>query len=402
MNQFLTNKRILLGVTGGIAAYKSADVARRLREAGAEVRVVMTAHAKEFITPLTLQAVSGNPVHTDLFDVAAEAAMGHIELARWADAILIAPATADFIARLVAGTANDLLTTLCLASKAPLAIAPAMNQGMWKNPATEVNVEMLKTKGITLLGPGDGSQACGDMGPGRMLEAVELIDGVAKLFQTGSLSGKRVLITAGPTREFIDPVRYISNVSSGKMGYALASAALEAGALVTLISGPVSLSQPDRVKYVGVIHAEEMYQAVMAHVNECDIFLSVAAVSDYRVNQIASQKMTKTEEIFTLTLERNPDILKSVAMLPKRPFVIGFAAETEHLQKNARDKLIKKKLDMIIANYVGNQQGFEQDNNAVTVLTQDEEHELTSAPKTKLARELISLIAKKVNLKWKK
>lgn len=393
MKNTLINKQIILGVTGGIAAYKSADLARRLREAGAIVRVVMTAHAKEFITPLTLQAVSGNPVHDELFDLAAEAAMGHIELARWADAILIAPATADFIARLRQGEANDLLTTLCLAAKSPIAVAPAMNQGMWKNPLTGENIQSLMAKGIHVFGPGEGSQACGDTGPGRMLEPVELLESLAGLFTTGSLSGKHVLITAGPTREAIDPVRYITNASSGKMGYALASAAIEAGARVTLISGPGSLSVPDRVRSIPVVTAREMLDAVMAEVQDCDIFIGVAAVSDYHCKTVSPKKIAKTEETLTLALERNPDILATVAALPKRPFVVGFAAETENLLANATTKLQRKKLDMIIANQVGDQLGFEQDENAVYVITPEKEQAFASMPKSRLARELIAFIS---------
>jgi len=396
MKNTLINKQIILGVTGGIAAYKSADLARRLRECGAIVRVVMTPHAKEFITPLTLQAVSGNPVHDELFDLQAEAAMGHIELARWADAILIAPASADFIARLAHGEANDLLTTLCLAAKSPIAVAPAMNQGMWKNPLTEDNVQALVAKGIHVFGPGEGSQACGDTGPGRMLEPAELLESLACLFTTGSLSGQHVLITAGPTREAIDPVRYITNASSGKMGYALASAAIEAGARVTLVSGPVSLPVPDRVRLLSVITAQDMFDAVMAEVAGCDIFLSVAAVADYHCKTISPQKIAKTAESLTLSLMRNPDILATVAALPKRPFVVGFAAETENLLANATAKLKNKKLDMIIANQVGDHLGFEQDDNAVVVITEEKQQAFSSMAKPRLARELISYISEEV------
>ncbi len=396
MKNLLINKRILLGVTGGIAAYKSADLARRLRDAGAIVRVVMTPHAKEFITPLTLQAVSGHPVHDALFDLKAEAAMGHIELARWADAILVAPASANFMARLLQGEASDLLTTVCLAAKSLIALAPAMNQGMWKNTLTEKNVQGIRAKGIHLFGPAEGSQACGDVGPGRMLEPLELVDRLTGLFNTGSLSGRHMLITAGPTREAIDPVRYITNASSGKMGYALAAAAMEAGARVTLVSGPVSLSCPDRVEYIPVISAEDMYAAVMAHVNRCDIFLSVAAVADYRCKTVAPQKMAKTDETLTLTFERTPDIVKTVAALPNRPYVIGFAAETENVVPNAQAKLSNKKLDMIIANQVGHALGMEQDDNTVVVLTKNGQQAFANMQKQKLARELIDLIAKEV------
>ncbi len=395
MNRFLTKKHILLGVTGGIAAYKSADLARRLREAGAEVRVVMTRHAKEFITPLTMQAVSGHPVHDDLFDLKAEAAMGHIDLARWADAVLIAPATADFIARMTQGNADDLLTTLCLATKAPIALAPAMNQSMWKSALTQENIAALATKNIHVWGPGEGSQACGDTGPGRMLEPLELIEQLAELFNTGSLSGKHVLITAGPTREAIDPVRYLTNASSGKMGYALADAAMAAGARVTLVSGPVHLKTPDRVNRIDVTSAEEMYQVVMNEVHSADIFIGVAAVSDYQSKKIAPQKLSKSATL-TLELERTVDILARVANLEKRPFVVGFAAETENLLKNADKKFNEKKLDMIIANQVGANRGFEQDDNAVVVIVNQQQHEFETMPKNKLARALIELIAKEV------
>lgn len=396
MKQSLMNKRILLGVTGGIAAYKSADLARRLREAGALVRVVMTAHAKEFITPLTMQAVSGYPVYDELFDLKAEAAMGHIELARWADAILIAPATADCMARLVKGEANDLLTTLCLAAKSPIAVAPAMNQGMWKNTLTQANAQALAVKGFHVFGPAEGSQACGDVGPGRMLEPLELVERIACIFVTGSLAGKQVLITAGPTHEAIDPVRYLTNASSGKMGYALASEAIDAGARVTLISGPVSLAIPERVECIPVVSAKDMYDAVMQRVAECDIFLSVAAVADYRCQTIASQKIAKTADTLTLTLERNPDILKSVALLAKRPYVIGFAAETENLIENAKAKLRHKNLDMIIANPVGDKMGFLQEENEVVVLTQGKQQAFGKMHKQKLARELIAFISEEV------
>ena len=396
MKHSLINKRILLGVTGGIAAYKSADLVRRLREIGACVRVVMTPHAKEFITPLTMQAVSGYPVHDELFDLKAEAAMGHIELARWADVILVAPASADFMARLVNGEANDLLTTLCLAAKSPIAIAPAMNQAMWKNTLTQENVQAIVKKGIYIFGPGEGAQACGDVGYGRMLEPVELVDQLAGLFQTGHLAGRRVLITAGPTREAIDPVRYMTNASSGKMGYALAEAAAEAGARVTLVTGPVSLTPPERVECVAVTTAQQMHDAVMERAGKSDIFIGVAAVADYRSATIASQKIAKTADTLTLTLTRNPDIIADVAALSKRPFVIGFAAETEELLSRAKAKLHNKKLDMIIANEVGEQAGFEQEDNAVIVLTQDAQQELERMPKQKLARELITLIAKEV------
>jgi phosphopantothenoylcysteine decarboxylase/phosphopantothenate--cysteine ligase len=396
MNRFLINKHILLGVTGGIAAYKSADLTRRLREAGAEVRVVMTRHAKEFITPLTMQAVSGHPVHDDLFDEKAEAAMGHIELARWADAVMIAPATADFMAHLAHGEAGDLLTTLCLATKAPIALAPAMNQGMWKNTLTKENVQALLAKGIHLFGPGEGDQACGDVGPGRMLEPLELVSRLAELFSHDGLAGMHVLITAGPTREAIDPVRYISNRSSGKMGFALAEAAREAGARVTLVSGPVALESPEHVERIDVVSAQQMYDAVMDVVESADIFIGVAAVADYRSEQSASQKIAKTKKTLTLNLVLNPDIIASVAKLKNHPFIVGFAAETENILAHAQAKLKNKKLNMIIANQVGEALGFEQDENAVVVLAGDQQYDFAKMSKNKLARELIALITKEV------
>jgi phosphopantothenoylcysteine decarboxylase/phosphopantothenate--cysteine ligase len=392
MKQHLLHKQILLGVTGGIAAYKSADLVRRLRDAGAEVRVVMTENAKQFITPLTMQAVSGNPVHDDLFDLKAEAAMGHIELGRWADVILIAPASADSMASLLQGEASDLLTTVCLVTKAPIALAPAMNQSMWNNIATQSNVQALQAQGIHIWGPADGSQACGDVGLGRMLEPIELVNKVTQLFQTGCLNGKKIMITAGPTHEFIDPIRFITNASSGKMGYALAEAAVEAGAHVVLISGPVNLPAPLHTTKIAVTSAKEMFSAVMSHIADCDLFLSVAAVGDYSCKKISSQKIPKTAETFTLELERNPDIVSSVALLEQKPFVVGFSAETENVIANAKAKLTNKKLDMIIANKVGNGVGMSSDDNAVTVLWKDQQHEFAKMSKQKLARELIAFL----------
>ena len=394
MNE-LYGKHILLGVTGGIAAYKSAELVRQLRQQGAEVRVVMTAAAMEFVTPLTFQALSAHPVHTDLLDSGAEAAMGHIELARWADALLIAPATADFIARLVSGRADDLLTAVCLACDAAVAVAPAMNRVMWGNPATVDNVVVLKKRGVRILGPAEGSQACGESGPGRMLEPVELVAAVADLFSSGALAGRRVLVTAGPTREAIDPVRYISNRSSGRMGYAVAAAAAEAGASVLLISGPVSLETPARVRRIDVESAAEMHAAVMNNVADIDIFISVAAVADYRPASVAQQKLKKTTETLSLELTPNPDILADVAALPDAPFTVGFAAETQALESNARDKLRAKKLDMIAANAVGQQQGFDQKDNALHVLWAQGEQPLPLAGKSRLARQLLAVIAER-------
>ena len=394
MTSFLQNKQVLLGVTGSIAAYKSADLVRRLREARAIVRVAMTENAKRFITPLTMQAVSGFPVHDELFDLQAEAAMGHIELARWADLILIAPATADFMARLANGNADDLLTTLCTAAKAPIAIAPAMNQGMWKHAFTQGNLQVLKAHGMHILGPGEGSQACGDVGPGRMIEPAEIVDKVSAIFSTGLLSGMNVLVTAGPTHEAIDPVRFITNGSSGKMGYALAEAAVEAGANVTLISGPVTIPAPSHTECIKVTSAQEMYEAVMRKITNCDIFLAVAAVGDYRCKTIATQKIHKLDAATEIKLERNPDIVASVGELPHKPFIVGFAAETEDVIAQARAKRERKKMDMIVANRVGGGIGMGAEDNEVTVIGSHHETTLPPDSKRKLARQLVELIAK--------
>ena len=387
-------KRILLGVTGGIAAYKSAELVRRLRERGAEVQVVMTAAAREFVGALTFQALSGRPVRTDLWDSAAEAAMGHIELARWAEAVLVAPATADFLARLAEGRADDLLATLCLATTAPIAVAPAMNRMMWANAATVANVERLRQRGIRVFGPAHGEQACGEVGEGRMLESPELADRLCDLLPSaGPLSGRRVLITAGPTRERIDPVRFISNRSSGKMGFAVAQAAREAGADVVLISGPVALPTPPGVRRVDVESAEAMLAAVQGEVEAADIFISTAAVADYRPAHPSGQKIKKTSERLTLEMERTTDVLASVAARAKRPFVVGFAAETESVEQNARAKLLKKNLDMIAANEVSHTKGFDSEDNHLIVLSRNARQDLGSGPKLALARELVRLIA---------
>jgi phosphopantothenoylcysteine decarboxylase/phosphopantothenate--cysteine ligase len=387
------NKNIVLGITGSIAAYKSPDIVRRLREAGANVQVVMTDAAKSFITPLTLQAVSGNRVHDDLLSPESEAAMGHIELARWADLVLIAPASANFIARLAHGYANDLLTTLCLATTVPIAIAPAMNQQMWENKILQRNLKVLSDYKMHIFGPGAGSQACGEVGPGRMLEPEELVQMTFQLFESGLLAGKNILLTAGPTQEAIDPVRYLTNRSSGKMGYALAQAAVEAGAKVTLISGPTLLPCPPKVNRISVTSAQEMYEQVMAAVSACDIFIANAAVSDYRIENIAPQKIKKTDKTLTLALERNPDILSAVAALPHPPFTVGFAAETENLLAHAKKKLNTKKIDMIVANSVGDQQGFDQDENAVTIITEKNTIDVPLISKSRLATQLIEYIA---------
>jgi phosphopantothenoylcysteine decarboxylase/phosphopantothenate--cysteine ligase len=392
--QQLSNKQILLGVTGGIAAYKAAELIRRLQDHGASVRVVMTKAAQQFITPLTLQALSGNPVHCTLLDPEAEAAMGHIELARWADLVLVAPASADFMARLATGQADDLLTTLCLATPAAIAIAPAMNQGMWRDQATQNNLQQLIDNGVVIFGPADGSQACGDIGPGRMLEAEAIAELAAQQFQTQKLDGVKLVITAGPTREAIDPVRYISNHSSGKMGFALATAAVEAGAQVTLIAGPVNLPTPDRVHRINIISAQQMHEAAITSLPSCDIFIGCAAVADYRPALVAEQKIKKTSDNLSIELLPNPDIIADVASHPQRPFVVGFAAETENVLNYAHGKLIKKKLDMIIANDVSNTDiGFNSDNNAATLLWENGEQTLPEASKQQLARNIINAVA---------
>lgn len=399
MKTWLGNKHILLGVTGSIAAYKSADLVRRLREAGATVRVAMTENAKRFITPLTMQAVSGFPIHDDLFDLQAEAAMGHIELARWADLVLVAPATADFMSRLAHGQADDLLTTLCIATAAPIAIAPAMNQEMWKNVWTQASFQALKKNQIVVLGPAEGIQACGDIGPGRMLEPVDIVKKVGDIFSTGVLASYKVLITAGPTHEAIDPIRFITNGSSGKMGYALAEAASEAGAAVTLISGPVHLPKPPHVDYRSIVTAQEMYDAVLKNITDYDIFLSVAAVGDYRCQTIAAQKIHKETATLQLVLERNPDIVSSVAQLARKPFIVGFAAETERVIEQAQAKYQHKKLDMIIANRVSRGVGMGCDDNEVTVITSKHIQALPLLPKHTLARQLIAIIANEFKMR---
>jgi len=389
----LRGKRILLGVSGGIAAYKSADLVRRLGDVGAEVRVVMTAGAQEFVRPLTFQAVSGNPVHTSLLDPEAEAAMGHIELARWADGVLIAPASANVIARLANGLADDLLTTLCLATEAPVAIAPAMNRVMWSHPATLANVTRLAERNVTVLGPGDGDQACGEIGSGRMLEPLDLVDGLAGLFPAPALTGLHVLLTAGPTREAIDPVRYISNRSSGRMGFAVAAAAARSGARVTLVTGPVELVTPPGVERVDVESAAQMHQAVMERLVDCSIFIACAAVADYRVATPADAKIKKRNAGMALELVRNPDILADVASVEQPPFTVGFAAETHDLQANAEDKRRRKGVDMIAANWVGRPiGGFEAADNALEVSWEGGRVALESKPKTRLAVELLELI----------
>tara|TARA_S200000501_G_scaffold374418_1_gene423935 strand:- start:5716 stop:6942 length:1227 start_codon:yes stop_codon:yes gene_type:complete len=400
MKQTLQNKRLLLGITGGIAAYKSPEIVRRLRDAGAEVRVVMTRGAMEFITPLTLQAVSSNRVHSDLLDADAEAAMGHIELARWADAIVVAPVTADALARFAQGRADDLLSTLLRASDAPVLLAPAMNQAMWRDAATQENSQILSQRGYRSIGPADGVQACGDVGAGRMSEPLAIVAAVSDLFEKQTLTGHHVVITAGPTRERIDPVRYLSNFSTGKMGFALAEAAAEAGAKVTLIAGPVNLSTPDRVERIDVISADQMLAVVQQFAATASIFIAAAAVADFRPSAPTDQKIKKTSGIETMQLDlvKNPDILKSVAESEQSLFCVGFAAETENLLAHARAKLARKGLNMIVVNDVSRSDiGFAADDNEVVVITPKDAIKLEKANKRHLARRLIQLIAEQVS-----
>jgi phosphopantothenoylcysteine decarboxylase/phosphopantothenate--cysteine ligase len=387
---------ILLGITGGIAAYKAPDLVRRLRDGGADVQIVMTTSAEEFVTETTLQAVSGRPLRSNLWDKDAEAAMSHIELARWADVVLIAPATAEVMARIVSGGAPDLLTTICLATEAPIALAPAMNHVMWNNPATQANREILEQRGIHILGPGVGSQACGETGAGRMLEPDMIAATVFSLTGgkgEGLLEGRMVVVTAGPTREAIDPVRYFTNRSSGKMGYAVASAAVAQGAEVVLVSGPVNLAEPPGVEMRHVETAEEMYSATHDVVGDADIFIAAAAVADYRPVSVAEQKIKKNDESMNIELVQCPDILAAVAKLDRAPFTVGFAAETEKVKDSARAKLNKKGLDMIVANRVGADSGFDRDDNTVSVLWQGGEKNFPTASKLDLAHDLIELVA---------
>jgi len=387
---------IVLGITGGIAAYKAPDLVRRLRERGADVQIVMTASAEEFVTGTALQAVSGQPVRSNLWDKEAEAAMSHIELARWADLVLIAPATAEVMARIVSGGAPDLLTTICLATEAPIAIAPAMNRIMWSNPATQSNRKILEERGVHILGPGIGSQACGETGAGRMLDPDVIAASVFNISTgkgDGILEGRKIVITAGPTREAIDPVRYITNRSSGKMGYALASAAAGQGAEVVLVSGPVNLSTPPGVARVNVESAEQMHDATHKALADADLFIAAAAVADYRPAIVVDQKIKKSDAAMTIELVRCPDILASVAALENPPFTVGFAAETDSVIEYARGKLIAKKLDLIVANKVGPDCGFDSDDNAATVLWSDGEQSFAKTSKIELARHIIELAA---------
>jgi phosphopantothenoylcysteine decarboxylase/phosphopantothenate--cysteine ligase len=392
----LAERRILVGVTGGIAAYKTAELVRTLKKAGAEVRVVMTRAAAEFITPMTLQALSGNPVRQALFDPAHEAAMGHIELARWAELVLVAPASADFMARMAAGMADDLLATLCLATTAPVMLAPAMNQQMWLAAATRDNARTLERRGVTLLGPADGGQACGEVGPGRMLEPEMLAEACINHFAGGPLAGVAVTVTAGPTREALDPVRYISNHSSGKMGFAIATAAAAMGAKVRLVAGPVMLPTPAGVERVDVESAEQMLEAVLADTG--DIFIACAAVADYRASEMSGEKIKKGKGELGLKLVRNPDILATVAALDDAPFTVGFAAETEKLEEYARGKLEAKGLDMIAANWVGERaggMGFNSDDNALQLYWKQGGTALERAPKPLLAQYLMKVVAER-------
>jgi len=394
----LVPMNVLLGITGGIAAYKTPDLVRRLRERGADVQIVITSSAEEFVTTTTLQAVSGRPIRSNLWDKEAEASMSHIELARWADIVLIAPATAEIMARLAGGAAADLLTTLCLATEAPLVIAPAMNHVMWDNAAVQANRKTLEERGVQILGPDHGSQACGETGAGRMLDPGEIAAIVCgsqlpASAASATLAGRTVLVTAGPTRESIDPVRYITNRSSGKMGYAVASAAAELGARVILVSGPVSLAEPAAVEVVQVKTAEEMYVLTHEHIEAVDVFVAAAAVSDYRPVDSAPQKIKKSEETMRLDLVRSKDILASVAALDNAPFTVGFAAETENVRDYALGKLNDKKLDMIVANRVGDDCGFDCDDNAVEVYWRDGEQSFPMAAKTDLAQQIMRLAA---------
>jgi phosphopantothenoylcysteine decarboxylase/phosphopantothenate--cysteine ligase len=390
----LQGQKIILGVTGGIAAYKTPDLVRKLVAQGAEVQVVLSAGGRQFVGAAALQAVSGNRVREDLWDPDAEAAMGHIELARWADLILVAPATAHCLANLAAGLAPDLLSTLCLATRAPIVVAPAMNQAMWGNSATQGNVKRLQQRGVRVLGPAFGEQACGDVGPGRMLEPTDIVTGLTKQLTVPqpTMAGVHVLITAGPTREPIDPVRYITNRSSGKMGYALAAAAADRGARVTVVSGPVTCLCPPGVQCIDIETAEEMYRAVMGEVGDADIFIGCAAVADYRPAEAASQKMKRKDETMSLALVKSPDTLANVAKLEQGPYTVGFAAETQALATNASTKLKAKGLDLIAANLVGPDLGFDAEDNALLVLWPGGSTRLERAPKATLAVQLIDLI----------
>jgi len=395
----LANKNILLGVTGGIAAYKSAEIVRSLKKAGSSVRVVMTKSAEEFITPLTLQALSGNKVSSELLDPESELGMGHIELAKWADAILIAPATANTLAKLASGRGDDLLSSISLAFEGPISLAPAMNQAMWKDSRTEENIKKLINSKFQIYGPGSGEQACGDVGLGRMLEPDEIISSFSLLFEEGLLMNKSILISAGPTQEPIDPVRYITNKSSGKMGYSLAQASLEAGAKVTLISGPVNIEAPEGVHLVKIKTAEEMHEAVMHHIRNSDVFISSAAVADYKPESFSKEKIKKSNKDLDISIPmtENKDILKSVGEMKNKPYLVGFAAETNDLIKNAKLKLSKKKLDLIVANDISNSEiGFDSDENEVTLIDNEIELIIEKGPKKRVASKIIQYISEQL------
>jgi phosphopantothenoylcysteine decarboxylase/phosphopantothenate--cysteine ligase len=394
----IQGRRVLLGVTGSIAAYKSPDIVRRLKDQGAEVRVVLTASAEKLVSPTVFQAVSGEPVRGDIWDEQAEAAMGHIELAKWADLILIAPATANLIAQLAAGSAENLLTTICLASEAPVTLAPSMNQAMWRDAATQDNCEVLRKRNVMFIGPDDGEQACGDVGPGRMSEPANIVSRLARGGESGPFEGLRIMVSAGPTREAIDPVRFVSNRSSGKMGFALAKAAADAGAEVTLIAGPVNLPTPPRVERIDVETTQQMCDEALARIGDMDIYVGAAAISDYRPRQVATQKIKKSADTFTLEMIKSPDLLASVAALEKGPFTVGFAAETEKLEQHATDKLNRKKLNMIVANLVGENLCFDADDNEVIVLWQDGRHPMPKLSKQELARQLVDVVATRYRL----
>ncbi|CNC03187.1 bifunctional phosphopantothenoylcysteine decarboxylase/phosphopantothenate synthase [Yersinia ruckeri] len=398
----LSGKHIVLGISGGIAAYKCPELVRRLRDKGADVRVVMTTAAKAFITPLTLQAVSGFPVADDLLDPAAEAAMGHIELGKWADLVIMAPATADLLARVTAGMANDLLTTLCLATAAPIAAVPAMNQQMYRASATQANLQTLASRGVLVWGPDRGSQACGDVGPGRMLDPLEIAALAERHFSVKQdLQHLHIMVTAGPTREALDPVRFISNHSSGKMGFAIAQAAAQRGAHMTLVAGPVNLPTPPGVHRIDVISALEMQDAVQQAAPHQHIFISCAAVADYRAEQVADEKIKKQGDEITLKMVKNPDIVAGVAaMTKKRPFVVGFAAETQNVEEYARQKLVRKNLDLICANDVSlAEHGFNSDTNALHLFWPNGEKRLPHSDKSLLGQRLIDEIVSRYDEK---
>lgn len=388
----LKNKHILLGITGGIAAYKCADLIRKLTALNATVRVVLTEGGSKFITPETIQALSGNQVYQSLWGCEERNEISHIALARWADMVLIAPATANFIAKLAHGFADDLLTTLCLATTSDIVVVPAMNKQMWENPATCANVEVIKKRNVQLLGPENGIQACGELGVGRMSEPETIVQELNHLFSPKFLTGKKMIVTAGPTQEPIDPVRYLTNYSSGKMGYAIAEAALQAGAEVILISGPTSLQCSNAIQKIDVITTHDMREAVIANIEDCDVFISAAAVSDYRPKECSTYKIKKDQDVYNIELLKNPDIVSEVSKFPQKPIIIGFAAETESLEANALNKLKQKNLDMVVANIVGKNKGFNSDFNEVLIIREGREEKIGYDSKKNISRKLIELI----------